>query len=104
LEEFSGLRSGALRQFEVFAKGGLWLGCGFSLGGFALVLQSSSFDGVALDPFTLKQDGLAASEVDIGRGQVLQAFVVAVVIVMVDEAIDVRSEVARQIIVLRMRF
>jgi hypothetical protein len=32
-----------------------------------VVLQSSSFDGVALDPFALKQDGLAASEVDVGR-------------------------------------
>jgi len=41
------------------------------LGGFALVLQSSELDGVAFDPFTLKEDGLAASEVDVGRRQVL---------------------------------
>ena len=58
------------------------------------MLQSSLFDGVSFDPFTLKQDGLAASEVDIGRRQVLQTFVVAVVIVVIDEAIDVRFEVA----------
>ena len=57
------------------------------------MLQSSLFDGVAFDPFALKQDGLAASEVDIGRRQVLQAFVVAPVIVVVDEAADVHFEV-----------
>ncbi len=59
------------------------------------MLQSSLFDGVAFDPFALKQDGLSASEVDIGRCQILQAFVVALVIVVIDEAIDVRFEVAR---------
>ena len=31
------------------------------------MLQSSLFDGVSFDPFTLEQDGLAASEVDVGR-------------------------------------
>ena len=49
------------------------------------------FDGVSFDPFTLQQDGLAASEVDVGGCQVLQAFVVAPVIVVIDEAIDVRE-------------
>ena len=69
------------------------------------MLQSSVFDGFAFDPFALKQDGLAASEVDIGRRQVLQAFMVAPAIVVIDEAIDVGFEVARQVVVLdRMRF
>ena len=58
------------------------------------MVQSSLFDGLSFDPFTLKQDGVAASEVDIGRRQVLQTFMVAVVIVVIDEAIDVRFEVA----------
>jgi hypothetical protein len=58
-----------------------------------LVLQSSLSDGLAFDPFSLKQDGLASSEVDVGRCQVLQAFVVAPVIVVIDEAADVRFEV-----------
>ena len=67
----------------------------FRLGGVSLVLQSSELDGVAFDPFALEQDGLAASEVDVGRCEVLQALVVAAVIVVLDEAIDVRFEVAR---------
>ena len=58
------------------------------------MLQSSELDGVAFDPFTLKQDGLAASEVDIGWCQVLQALMVAPVIVVLDEAVDVRFEIA----------
>ena len=58
------------------------------------MLQSSSFDGLSLDPFALKQNGLAASEEDIGGRQVLQALVVAAVIVVVDEAIDVGFEIA----------
>ena len=57
--------------------------------------QSSSLDGLCFGPFALKQDGLTASEVDVGRRQVLQAFVVALVIIVIDEAIDVRVEIAR---------
>jgi len=66
-------------------RGSEALAC-FSLGSFSLVLQSSVFDGVSFDPFTLKQEGAAASEVDVSRRQVLQASVVAVVIVVIDEA------------------
>ena len=59
------------------------------------MLQSSEFDCVSFDPFTLKQDGLTAPKVDVGRRQVLQALMVAAVIVVLDEAIDVRFEIAR---------
>jgi hypothetical protein len=38
------------------------------LSGLLLVLQSAVDDGLAFDPFSFQQDGLAASEVDIGRG------------------------------------
>jgi len=54
---------------EAFGNGAL-LGWCFRLGGFALVLQLSLFGGVSFDPFTLKEDGLAATEVDVGRCQV----------------------------------
>ena len=66
---------------------------GLSLGGFQAVLQSSLFDGVAFDPFPFQYDGLASTEVDIGWRQVLQAFVVAAVIVVLDEADDPGLEV-----------
>jgi hypothetical protein len=44
---------------------------GWSLGGFRVVFQSSLIDGVAFDPFSFQKDGLAAAEVDVGRGEVL---------------------------------
>ena len=46
------------------------------------------------------QDGLAASEVDVGRRQVADALVVAQVIVVGDEGVDLGFEVARQVVVL----
>lgn len=40
---------------------------GLRLGSFQPMLQSSQFDGVAFDPFSLQKDGLASAEVDVGR-------------------------------------
>ena len=71
----------------------------FQLRRFALA-PGSLFDGLVFDPFALKQDGLTASEVDVGRGEVLQALMVAVVIVVIDEAIDLRFELAGEVVVL----
>jgi hypothetical protein len=64
------------------------------------MLQSSQFDGVAFDPFSFQKDGLASAEVDVGRCQVLQAFMVTPVIVVLDEARDLGFEITGQIIVL----
>ncbi len=63
------------------------------------MVQAPQLDGPSLCLFTLQQDGLAASEVDVGRRQIAQALVVAPVIVMADEVADVRFEVARQEVV-----
>ena len=64
------------------------------------MLQSSLSDGVAFDPFSLQKDGLGSAEVDVGRCQVLQAFVVSPVIVVLDEARDLDFEITGQIMVL----
>jgi hypothetical protein len=40
-----------------------------------LVLQASSFDCRAFDPFSLHEDFLAASEVDVGGREIFQALV-----------------------------
>ena len=63
--------------------------------------QAPGFDGLPFDPFSLLQDGLAASEVDIGRSKVLQALVVAPVIVMIDEGVDLQPEITGQVVVLQ---
>ena len=54
------------------------------------------FDGLSFDPFSLFQDCLAPSEVDVGRGEVLQALVIAPVVVMIDKGLDLLPEITGQ--------
>ncbi len=63
------------------------------------MLQAPVFDGLAIDLLPFDQDGLAAPEVDIGGGEVCQALVVAPMIVMGDEGIDLGFEVTGQVVV-----
>ena len=56
--------------------------------GLNVVLQAAIGDGAAFDPFSLRKDGLAASKVDVGRGEIADAFVIARLIVMLHEGID----------------
>ena len=52
------------------------------------MVQSSVLDGLLFDAPPFGQDGFAAPEVDVSRGQVADALVVAVVVVVVDEGGD----------------
>ena len=45
-----------------------------------VVDQASLLDGLALDAFSVEQDGLATAEVVVSRGQVTQALVAALVV------------------------
>ena len=49
------------------------------------MLQASVFDGGALDAFTLCEDRLRSAEVDVSRREVVDALVIADVIVVIDE-------------------
>lgn len=64
------------------------------------MLQASFFDCYAFDLFSFSQDFYAASEVDVSRREIIQALVIATMIVVIDEGTDLRLQVARQIIVL----
>ncbi len=57
--------------------------------------QAPRFDCLSFDPFSLSQNGLASSEVDVSGREVLQALVVATVIVMLDESTNLLREIAR---------
>ena len=57
-------------------------------------------DGLSLDALAFLQDSLTAAEVDIGRGEIVQALVVAPVVVVVDEGLDLSVELAGQVVVL----
>lgn len=65
------------------------------------MLQASMFDGLALDGFALFDDGWRPAEVGISGCHVLQALVIALVVVMVDEGLDLAFKVAGQEIVLQ---
>ena len=52
------------------------------LGSGVAMLQTPVLDGLSFDPFPFEQDGLAAPEVDIGGREVIQALVVAPVVVV----------------------
>src|SRR5947207_11027924 len=68
-------------------------------GGLQAVLQAAISNGLSLDPFSFGQDGWAASEVDVGRGKIVDALVIAAVVVVVDEGRDLGFEVAGQEVV-----
>lgn len=57
------------------------------------MVQATLFDGVAFDPFAFEQDGLAAPEVDVGRGEIVEALVVSAMVVVLDEGYDLGFEV-----------
>ena len=71
------------------------------LGGELAVLQAPMFDGLSLDPFTLFDDGWGSAEVGVGGRHVVQALVVTLVVVVLDEGLDLGLEVAGQEVVLQ---
>jgi hypothetical protein len=49
-----------------------------------LVLQAAILDCDSFDPFSFQQDGLSAAEVDVGWREIVQALVIAAMIVVID--------------------
>ena len=50
--------------------------------------QAALLDGSALDALPLQQDGLPPAEIDISRGQVVLALVVAPVVILLDKGLN----------------
>jgi hypothetical protein len=42
-----------------------------------VVLQAATGDGLSFDPLSFNEDGLTPAEVDVGRGEIVEALVVA---------------------------
>ena len=55
------------------------------------VLQAPMLDGLAFDPFALFDDGCGPAEVGVGWRHVVEALMIALVIVMLDEGADLAS-------------
>ena len=66
-----------------------------------LMLQATVCDCLALDPFAFEEDGLGASEVDVSRGKIVEALVMAGMVVMRDEGRDLAFEVAGRVVLLK---
>ena len=63
------------------------------------MLQAALLDGLAFDFASLSENGLLATEVNISWRHVAEAFVVSVVVVVVDEGFDLGFKIAGKIIV-----
>ncbi len=65
------------------------------------MLQAASLDCLLFDAFPFFQNGLSSSEVDIRWREIVQALMVALVIIMLDEERDLLYEFPREIIVVQ---
>ena len=70
------------------------------LGRLQAVLQATVGNGLLFDPLSFGQDRRAAPTVDIGRGEIADAFVVSAVVVVVDESDNLSFQIAGQEIVI----
>ena len=61
--------------------------------------QVAVLEGPALDALALQQDGLAPAEINISRDQVVQAFLVALEIIVLDECPDTGVKRAWQVVI-----
>ena len=68
---------------------------------FSLMVQAAVLDGQFLDLLSPFDDSGVPAEVGVSRGDVVQALMVAVIVVMIDELADLVLKVTRQIIVLQ---
>ena len=64
------------------------------------MLQAALLDCPFLDPFPFSENGFVATEVDVGRCDVVQALVVALVVVVIDEGPDLAFEITGYVVVL----
>ena len=60
------------------------------------VLQAPMFDGLSFDPFALFDDVRRPAEVGVSRRHVVQALMVALVVVVLDEGLDLGLEITGQ--------
>ena len=65
-----------------------------------MVQQAAIGNCLSFDPFSFDQNGLALPEVDVSWRQIVDALVIAQMIVVSDEGLDLSFEIARQVIVL----
>ena len=63
------------------------------------MLQAAVCDGGSLDAVSFSEDRLGSSKIDVSGREVVDALVIADVIIVLHEGVDLPFEIARQIIV-----
>ena len=87
-----------LRLVRRFAKRGSG-SSGVRLGGLQPVLQATVCNSGTLNALAFGEDCLSSPEVDIGRSEVVEALVIADVVIVRDEGVDLPFKITRQIVV-----
>lgn len=59
------------------------------------MLQTPSLERFSFYPFSSQEDGLSVPKADIGKREVAETFMVAAVIVVADEVVDLGLEITR---------
>lgn len=59
------------------------------------MLQTPVLDFISFDPFSFQQDDLATSEIGVCRREIVEALVIALVVVVIDEGLDAGPQVTR---------
>ena len=59
-----------------------------------VMLQATICNCLALDPFAFEEDGLGPSEVDVSGGKIVEALVIADIVVVRHEGGDLAFEIA----------
>lgn len=63
------------------------------------VMKAPGFDSLSFDPFSLFKASLTPSEVDIGRGQVIDTLMIAVVVVVIHKGFNTGLKTSREEVV-----
>jgi hypothetical protein len=63
--------------------------------------QAAVLDGPALDALALQKDRLPPAEIDISRGQIVEALVITPVAILLDKLGDLSLQRARQVVILQ---
>ena len=64
-----------------------------------MMVQAAVLDGKFFDQSSPLSDGCVPAELDVGRGHIVQALMLAVIVAVIDEFVDLVFETAGEIVV-----
>ena len=83
-----------MEQMSISFKG-VFCSSVFILRSIPLIMQTTFCKGVSFDPLSVSQYRFSAPKVDVSRCQVIQAFMVTLVVVVIDERLNLLFKITR---------